>query len=633
MPTVQYRREIDGLRAVAVLSVILFHAGVESFAGGFVGVDVFFVISGYLITSLILGEKAAGHFSFLRFYERRARRILPALFLVIVATIPVAWQLLLPDPMKDFAQSVAFVSFFSSNILFWKESGYFDTNAELKPLLHTWSLAVEEQYYLLFPLILLAFLRKGRRWVGIALASLCLASFVAAQSGSTSNPVKTFYLLPTRGWEMLIGALIALYGFNREIAWASSATVTRYVNEAASLIGLGMIAWAVFAFDERTPFPGVYALVPTVGAGLIILCASPETFIGRALGWKLPVGIGLVSYSFYLWHQPMFALARYWKPDIEKGVLLLLAGLAGVLAYLSWRYVERPFRDRTRVGRPQILAFSVIGSVLLALFGWAGHASDGFPARYSPEDQSLTMPRDRQADYVWQRFNERALKDFDPQGGRKILVIGDSFSADLVNALYESGLGNGIQISTYGVSGSCGNLYLTMDLLAKVHPKDRAFCAKQNWYADDKLHTLMQQADAIWLISSWQAWQTNLLPESKRNLEREFGRKVLVFGRKDVGTINLRQMIALSEKQRIELQTTMRSSHIKVNASMLKTLGQDFVDVSKLLCGHRTKCHPFTKDGKLISFDGGHLTQDGARYLGQRIAESIETRRLMGFSN
>ncbi|WP_166802425.1 acyltransferase family protein [Microvirga pakistanensis] len=628
-----YRREIDGLRAVAVLSVVLFHAGIETFAGGFVGVDVFFVISGYLITSLIIGEKAAGDFSFLRFYERRARRILPALFLVIAVTIPVAWLLLLPPAMKDFAQSVGYVSFFSSNILFWKQNGYFDTAAELKPLLHTWSLAVEEQYYLLFPLVLLAFLRKGRRWAVVALAALCLASFTAAQIGSARNPVKAFYLLTTRGWEMLIGALLALHAFNRSITWARSETVTRYVNEAAGLLGLGLIALAVLSFDEETPFPGIYALVPTIGAGLIILCASPETLVGRWLGWRLPVGIGLISYSFYLWHQPLFALARVSKPQIAPYELLLLAGFAGVLAYLSWRYMERPFRNGAIIGRKQILAFSLAGSVLLALFGWAGHVTDGFAGRYPPKDQSLIAPMDERTSYVWRRFQERELKDFDPRGGRRVLVVGDSFSGDLLNALHESGLDKGLQFSTYRVSASCGNLYLDTDLSPKVSPKDRAFCRKQNWYANSKLHELMRQADAIWLISSWNSWQAKLVPQSKGNLERDFGRKVLVFGRKDLGVLDLRQMLFLSEQERIALRIPMRSSHVAVNAAMAKMLGRDFVDLSMLLCGDRTTCRPFTTDGKLISFDGGHLTEDGARYLGQRLTESPETRRLMGLAD
>ena len=192
----QYRREIDGLRAIAVLPVILFHAGFETFGGGFVGVDVFFVISGYLITTIILGELEQGKFSIVNFYERRARRILPALFLVMLVCIPFAWLWLLPSDMKDFAQSLVAVSVFASNILFWRESGYFDTAAELKPLLHTWSLAVEEQFYVLFPLLLMLFWKLGKRWILVTLGLAFIASLALAQWAAYAKPAAAFYLLP-----------------------------------------------------------------------------------------------------------------------------------------------------------------------------------------------------------------------------------------------------------------------------------------------------------------------------------------------------------------------------------------------------------------------------------------------------
>jgi peptidoglycan/LPS O-acetylase OafA/YrhL len=206
-----YRKEIDGLRALAVLPVILFHAGFELFSGGFIGVDVFFVISGYLITTIILAELEQGKFSLINFYERRARRILPALFLVMFVCIPFAWFWLLPSDMKDFSQSLVAVSFFASNILFWRESGYFDAAAELKPLLHTWSLAVEEQYYVLFPLFLMLFWKLGKRWILLTLGLAFLASLALAQWAAYAKPSAAFYLLPTRGWELLIGAFTAFY--------------------------------------------------------------------------------------------------------------------------------------------------------------------------------------------------------------------------------------------------------------------------------------------------------------------------------------------------------------------------------------------------------------------------------------
>ncbi|MGL4603794.1 MAG: acyltransferase family protein [Iodobacter sp.] len=207
----KYRREIDGLRALAVLPVILFHAGFETFSGGFVGVDIFFVISGYLITTIILSELEQDKFSIVNFYERRARRILPVLFLVMLVCIPFAWLYLLPGDMKDFSQSLVAVSVSASNILFWRESGYFDTAAELKPLLHTWSLAVEEQYYFLFPLFLMLFWKLGKRWIVVTLGLLFVISLTVAQWAAYAKPTAAFFLLPTRGWELLIGAFAAFY--------------------------------------------------------------------------------------------------------------------------------------------------------------------------------------------------------------------------------------------------------------------------------------------------------------------------------------------------------------------------------------------------------------------------------------
>ncbi len=212
----KYRAEIDGLRALAVIPVILFHAGFEWFSGGFVGVDVFFVISGYLITTIIISEMAEGKFSMVNFYERRARRILPALFFVMAACLPFAWLWLTPSDLKDFGQSLIAVSFFSSNMLFWLESGYFDTAAELKPLLHTWSLAVEEQYYILFPIFLMLTWRLGVKWISIILSFVFLLSLGLAVLGTqyATNPQitsGTFFLLPTRGWELLVGVFAAFY--------------------------------------------------------------------------------------------------------------------------------------------------------------------------------------------------------------------------------------------------------------------------------------------------------------------------------------------------------------------------------------------------------------------------------------
>jgi|JI10StandDraft_1071094.scaffolds.fasta_scaffold197046_1 peptidoglycan/LPS O-acetylase OafA/YrhL len=374
-----YRREIDGLRALAVLPVILFHAGFETFSGGFVGVDVFFVISGYLITTIILAELEQDKFSIVNFYERRARRILPALFLVMLVCIPFAWFWLLPSDMKDFSQSLVAVSFFASNILFWRESGYFDTAAELKPLLHTWSLAVEEQYYVLFPLFLMVFWRLGKRWILVMLGLVFVASLAVAEWGAYAKPAAAFYLLPTRGWELLIGAFAAFY-----LSKANRKEFSKAVGEVCGWFGVALIMYAVFAFSKATPFPGLYALVPTLGTVLVILFATQQTTVGKFVGNKAFVGVGLISYSAYLWHQPLFAFARHRSiSEPSHIVFLVLSVLALVLAYFSWRYVEAPFRNKSVTKRKTIFLFAFFGTLLFLCFGLVGNNSAGFKFRFS----------------------------------------------------------------------------------------------------------------------------------------------------------------------------------------------------------------------------------------------------------
>jgi len=380
-----YRREIDGLRAIAVLPVILFHAGFEIFSGGFVGVDVFFVISGYLITTIILAELEKGNFSIVNFYERRARRILPALFLVMLTCIPFAWFLLIPSDMKDFSQSLVTVSVFASNILFWRESGYFDTAAELKPLLHTWSLAVEEQYYVLFPIFLMLFWKLGKRWLLVTLALVFVASLAVAQWAAYDNPAAAFYLLPTRGWELLIGAFAAFYLSN-----ANRKEFSKAAGEVGGWLGVTLILYAVFVYSKATPFPGIHALVPTLGAVLIILFATQQTTVGKFVGNKAFVGIGLISYSAYLWHQPLFVFAKkYTFNQIAVELTTIIVLLSFVLALLSFKYVESPFRFKSKISRKSIFSLSLLGALFFISVGIAGHVSNGFPGSQISISQAI----------------------------------------------------------------------------------------------------------------------------------------------------------------------------------------------------------------------------------------------------
>lgn len=432
-----YRKEVDGLRALAVLPVILFHAGFETFSGGFVGVDVFFVISGYLITSILVADLAEDRFSIVHFYERRARRILPALFFVMAVCLPLAWWCLLPKDLRSFSTSLAAVSLFVSNVLFWLQSGYFGTAAQYKPLLHTWSLAVEEQFYVLFPLLLLFFWRFGRRWLVPAIAMIALASLAAAQWVEATQPDAAFFLLPSRAWELAIGALLAIY-----LTRSSHMQRPETFDTCGAALGFLLIATSVFVYDSATPFPGIHALLPTIGAALIILCANPRNFVGRLLSSAPLVGIGVISYSAYLWHQPLFAFARtrmVLAPG--KGTMgwLVVGSLA--LAWLTYKLVETPFRMKKWLTRRQVFALSAVGSLCFLGLGIFGYLRNGFADRLTPDQREVYAFTDYSFGDVYRArvchlLDGQTSADFAPQcagtaatGGA--ILWGDSHAAAL----------------------------------------------------------------------------------------------------------------------------------------------------------------------------------------------------------
>jgi peptidoglycan/LPS O-acetylase OafA/YrhL len=430
-----YRREIDGLRGFAVIPVILFHAGFQTFSGGYVGVDIFFVISGYLITSIILTEKQAGTFRLVDFYERRARRVLPALFLVMLVCIPFAWSFFTPKDLKQFSQSIVAVSFFASNIEFFRSSDYFDSASELKPLLHTWSLAIEEQYYLIFPIFMIVTWKLGRNYIFGILLAFATVSLMLAQWGVVTEPKATFYLLPTRAWELLIGAFVAFY-----LSVKEKPNLAQTTSQVGSSCGFLLVTYAILVFDKHVPFPSLYTLIPTVGTALIILCTTQHTVVGKILGNKLLVGVGLISYSAYLWHQPIFAFAKYRSEEApSKSLLSVLAIAAIALAYLSWKYVESPFRNKQRYSRRQVFQYGTVLSTCFVAIGLTGYLSNGvffreadtyFPINYL---QTVSAVRNPSVGIDGRPCGSRKaiiceISLFN--GAKNFLLVGDSHASD-----------------------------------------------------------------------------------------------------------------------------------------------------------------------------------------------------------
>lgn len=354
-PRLGYRPDIDGLRALAIAAVVLFHYRVPGFSGGFVGVDVFFVISGYLITGLILKEAAESRFSLRSFYERRIRRIFPALFAMLAVATVAAALLFFPVSFARFGKSLLATAAFASNFEFWREAGYFDVGADQKPLLHLWSIAVEEQFYLIFPALLLLIGMRSKLKLATAVAIIFVASLAFSMWCTHHASATGYYLLPSRMWELMLGALLAIGIVPVPARWK--------LPEWTATAGLALIAYSVLCYSHTTPFPGAAALIPCLGTALIV-AAGPGASLNRVMSMKPVVFVGLISYSLYLWHWPVYVFAR--AALFRAPTPLETAGLIALsfaLAVLSWRFVEQPFRNRA-FRWPRAALFSGAGAAM-----------------------------------------------------------------------------------------------------------------------------------------------------------------------------------------------------------------------------------------------------------------------------
>lgn len=618
----RYRPEIDGLRALAVLPVIFFHAGFDFFRGGFVGVDIFFVISGYLITTIIISELAEGKFSIINFYERRARRILPALFFVMLVCLPFFWFWLSPLYLKDFGQSLIAVSTFSSNILFWSESGYFETASELKPLLHTWSLALEEQYYIIFPIFLMIVWCLGIKWILILLTLIFILSLGISEWGVLYHPNAAFYSLPTRGWELLVGVFAAFYLKYNDYLKSNS------LNQLISLIGCGMIIYAIVVFDSKTPFPGLNALVPTIGTGLLILSAVPNTLAHKLFSLKPIVGIGLISYSAYLWHQPILAFTNYGiLGEVSNLLTLSICASSFILAWFSWRYVEKPFRDNSKVSRSFIFKFSIGGIIFFSLIGQWLNVIDG-GLKFMPLEQKRVFSRFiNTANYSDKHYAKIELKEFDKTNDKRdILIIGDSFSQDLVNAVFEAEMDEIYEFSSYYIPVKCGVLFVE-NKSDRESPKIP--CKEKSFY-DINLQELMLIADEVWITSEWTRTDLKYMEISIENIV-QINKNFTIFGSKSFGSISqewyeqheVEQWSSLIvEESDIDLYKNLFAINSSIE-NIVTSLGGNFINTQELICNGQNYCQNYL-EGDIISHGGGHLTPYGAKILGFNLKQLLK---------
>ena len=406
-----YRPEIDGLRAFAILPVVLFHAGFKIFSGGFIGVDIFFVISGYLITGIISNEIKEKKFNLINFYERRARRILPNLLFVVIFSSVLSWLFLDIYSLNIFGKSVIGVVTFCSNFYFWLKGGYFSESTELMPLMHTWSLSVEEQFYLFFPIlmILLSKLESKKIFnilIFLTFLSLCLSIFAV----NYINPIHqsiisgAFYLLPTRAWELGIGALISIKASQNKYVFNFSIKRVFFLE----LLGISMVLLPIFLYSETTSFPGFASISPVLGTGILLLFCNNNTIIGRFLANKLFVFIGLISYSLYLWHHVIFSFWRntHLNSSIDNLHKFLLIVLSFAFSYISYKFIEKPFRNGSFFSQKQILSYSFI---FLAITGLIGFIST-IPGKNMEELSARTLLK---SNYIYfQNIDERKFTKY-----------------------------------------------------------------------------------------------------------------------------------------------------------------------------------------------------------------------------
>ena len=593
-----YRKEIDGLRALAVLPVVFFHAGFELFSRGFLGVDIFFVISGYLITSLILREQSLGTFSIINFYERRARRIIPALFLIMIVCIPFAIYLMQPDDLENFGQSLVATTLISNNYLLYLTSGYWDLASEFKPLLHTWSLGVEEQYYILFPILMILVWKIGLKiifFTFLLLSSLSLVHFynLSSQDNFGFNN-ESFLLLTSRAWQILFGAIAAIFLFKfKENKFLNS----NLTSEIFSLIGIGCLIFSLFLFKENSFYQGVFSFSAVTGTLLIILFSKETTFSTRFLVMKYVVGLGLISYSLYLWHQPIFAFLRIISLEKPSEIFLLLSVvLALIISLFSYR-LERFFRDKKAISSKAFFSLGLVCLLLIVGTGLYLHQSEGFYKTYPELENSELKGEYANTNDGYVISASRFLnKEFVYENKSNLLITGDSFARDFINM----GESNGY-FSNYELS------------LKELN------CFNNNEISPESYKDSFNNADMV--VISYRVLRSEkekscFLNQLKylQSLNKEF----IVIGTKDFG-YNLNRPL---KRKMYDYRALVSEEILLFNRYLIETIPEkNFVDVLGIIADKDNRVRLFTTERKMVSVDRAHLTYFGAKEIGQTVFE------------
>jgi peptidoglycan/LPS O-acetylase OafA/YrhL len=631
-----HRPEIDGLRAVAVVSVVFYHMGWTAFSGGFVGVDVFFVISGYLITTLILQEMQRGEFSLLHFYERRIRRIFPVLFVVLLASSIAGYYLMQPEQLRNFGKSLFAAVGFVANVFFWRQDGYFDFTSQYKPLLHLWSLSVEEQFYIFFPIFMFGLARLKFRYQVLIVAALLIASLCAAVIEIDRLPTRSFYSPHTRAWELLSGSCCAFW-FLRFPARSSP---------MISCIGIALIFSSIFLFDHSTPFPSAWTLLPVGGTALTILFTHKTGVVFRVLNSRLLVGLGLISYSLYLWHVPLIVFARLRTAgELGQFQFMLIAILAVILSTLTWRFVEQPFRDgRYSANLSQQSIYTWLGSAVatVVLIASIIVLADGFPERTNRQGASY-------ADLGFElRFrpnfglNIICTADFALSSGcattqsPEVLVWGDSFAMHVAQAVADAlPQGVGVRQMTrsscspvfnlapalgYAMAQECIRFNSQVDEWLRLKPGITTVVVSSpfSWLTDPKT-TLINNSGAK--ISGGQDVALQSLREMIARL-RSYGLRVIVISptpraRFDVGHCLQNTLWATGRFEGCDFEVSKLSDATHRAHLLLKNLQSDvpIIWLDDILCDQHM-CHAGF-DGVALYRDSGHLSKEGAKWLGQ----------------